>query len=145
MTKLKKLGIKLLLTENNKLAAGEACCCEVCDCPYVFTIGGNTFTLIFSLSFYGTPWGDCEVCLTDAFGGVLYRYDDPCKYYGTFSLTSCIGGLLEVVVYFSLSNFPDCDCQNSGDYCDYTIKGWMISAGGGPSAEVTNVVAGDPC
>lgn len=131
---------------DGKIGTETACCCggASCDCPSPINIGGNATVLTFSVSFFGDPWGTCDACISAAFGGVLYRSGNPCLYYGDYSLTTCTGTLLEVRVYFALSNFPDCECGGSGDYCDYAVTGWEKIAGAA-SATIENVVTGEFC
>lgn len=130
------------------LLPGCPCCgggATPCDCPGSVNIGGNAQLLTFDVLIFGSPYATCDLCMIDAIGGTLQRTaGSVCNYYGTFSLTSCLGVLCEVIVYFDLSNFPDCECSTTGDYCDYTITGWQKSAGS-PNITISSVVTGGFC
>jgi hypothetical protein len=131
---------------GDKIGTETACCCggTSCNCPSTVNIGSNSVTLTFSVSIFGEPWGTCDRCESEAFGAVLHRFGNPCRYYGDYSLTSCIGAAVEVRVYFDLGNFPDCECGTTGDYCDYTITGWAKTFGAA-SVTITDVTPGDFC
>lgn len=134
-----------ILLVSGKVAVGADCCCQdSCDCPSEVNIGGNATMLTFSVSTFGTPYTTCDLCISAAIGGVLHKSAGQCRYYGTYSLTSCTGFLCEVKVYFDLSNFPDCECNGSGDNCDYTVAAWELSAGL-QSITIDDVVTGDFC
>jgi hypothetical protein len=32
-------------------------------------------------------------------------------------------------VFFNISNFPECDCTVTGDYCDYDAVAWTVVLG----------------
>lgn len=49
--------------------------------------------------------------------------DHPAQVSGCFYWIVYFDGTCHWRIYFSLSNFPDCDCTN-GDNCDLTVEGW---------------------
>ena len=95
-----------------------------CDCPSTVNIGGNS-RLIRATFQGGTT---CELCMTAA--PFLARVSGPsCQYSGFYTFTSCYGQSCQLQVFFDISNFPNCDCNGSGDYCDYSIAAWTVVLG----------------
>lgn len=123
------------------MTGGRVCsgCCEnQCDCPETMAFGGNSRELTFTVA--GT---DYVLCMTAAIGGTMSREPGAfCHYKANYNLTSSVGQTCFVRVVFEVSNFPDCDCTNTGDLCDYEPISWEVYDG---ACDVTNVVAGVFC
>lgn len=103
----------------------DGCCGDggQCDCPSAINIGGNARTI--RATFSGTQ---CELCMTVA--PFLSRVSAPgCRYSGFYTFTSCLGQYCQLMIFFELSNFPDCECNGSGDLCDYEIVAWSVVGG----------------
>lgn len=113
-------------------------CCEGCDCPLTVQWGGNTQELTFTIG--GTT---CTLCMSaDEIGSLSKEDGGGCYYWAEYDLASCVGSACLVRVVFELQNFPDCECQGSGDLCDYIVTSWSTVLG---SCVVDNVVAGVFC
>jgi len=141
-----------LLTVNGKLASDLSCCCGEggggCDCPQYVPWGGNTQELTFTLNNNIV----CSKCMSNSLvnylnGSYLNRLNisnNPCLYEAEYDLyfENCYPQSCRVMVTFLLSNFPDCDCQGAGDYCDYTIVSWHVTLG---TCQVIDITAGSFC
>ncbi len=111
---------------------GCKCCCSGCQC-------GDTFPTQTSnvpeLSITTTNGGSFQVCLSAMAADTSVEGAAPqqlrcgpgpdtefparkCVYYIVWYDGTCVHR-----IYFSLANFPECDCD-SGDYCDFVIEGW---------------------
>lgn len=53
-------------------------------------------------------------------------------------------GTCNVTLFWSVSNFPDCDCETLDD-CEFSVTGWENEPGCPNAASVVDVVIGDPC
>jgi hypothetical protein len=128
-----------LLVVGGKLAVNEACCCEEpgCPCPDTVQWGGNAQELTFTIG--GTT---CTVCMSQDSLGSLNREDGGCYYFAEYDLSACVGSFCLVKVIFDLGNFPDCECEGNGDYCDYFIISWTTILG---SCTVDDITAGAFC
>jgi len=120
------------------LLPGCKCCGGVpCDCPSTILIGGNSRLL--RVTFVGGA--TCEICMSTA--PFLSRVSGPaCQYSGFYTFTTCYGAACQLQVYFDISNFPDCECQGSGDYCDYDAVAWTVVLG---NCEVETLELTDFC
>jgi hypothetical protein len=103
---------------------GCSCCSPSCDCPSTINIGGNS--RLIRATFVGGA--TCEVCMTAA--PFLVRVAGPsCQYSGLYTFTGCYGAQCQLQVFFNVSNFPECECNGSGDYCDYDAVAWTVVLG----------------
>lgn len=123
--------------------AGKACtsCCQnQCDCPQEVAWGGGSRELTFTVA----GVGECIKCMTADIFGYLFREENGtfCEYWAEYDLQSCVGASCRVKVIFEISNFPDCDCADTSDYCDYEPVAWEVVLG---SCNVTDVTAGEFC
>ena len=132
---------KLLVRSDygNKLSIGSNCCCNnSCDCPelvfwgsrtqeLIFTINGNNYTLCMNQNSY--------------YNGLIREQIDGCYYFAFYDLQPYVGSSCLIKVIFELGNFPDCECNGTGDYCDYLISSWITIG----SCVATSIVAGGYC
>lgn len=129
-------------------------CIPTCRCGEFFpTQASNTPELLITRS-NGTQ---TTICLSamDSFGpapadapqmlqcgpGPDTEYPAPeCAYFLVWLDGSCFFRL-----FFGLENFPDCDCE-TGDYCDFFIRGWENYSGGcGYTIESIEIVSVGQC
>lgn len=120
------------------LLPGCNCCCSGCQCGDTFPTQASN-TPEFSITF--TDNTSVTVCLsampadTSVEGAAPQLLqcgpgDDTefparrCVYFLVWYDETCVHR-----IYFSLSNFPDCDCTN-GEYCDFVVEGWENYSGG---------------
>lgn len=117
----------------------SACCEEAsCDCPLTVQWGGNAQNLTFTID-----GNSCTLCMSADEIGSLSRQDGGgCYYWAEYDLSECLGSACLVRVVFELQNFPDCECNGSGDFCDYIVTAWITVLG---SCSVDDVTAGDFC
>lgn len=133
-----------IATQGGKvqLRSGKVCtnCCQqACDCPQQVAWGGNSRELTLTVD------GDtCVKCMTADINGYLSREENGtfCQYWAEYDLQSCVGASCRVKVIFEISNFPDCDCKNAADFCDYEPIAWEVVLG---TCDVTDITAGDFC
>jgi len=140
-----------LLTVNGKLASDLSCCSPCtgtprCPCPQHVSWGNNTQELTFTLNNNIV----CSKCMSNSVFNYLNRLDisndpnNPCLYEAEYDLyfENCYPQSCKVMVTFFLSNFPDCDCQGTGDHCDYSIVSWRVTLG---TCQVIDITAGNFC
>lgn len=113
-------------------------CCEECDCPDTVQWGSNTQELTFTIG--ATT---CTLCMSaDEIGSLSREGSGGCYYWTEYDLTSCVGSFCLVKVVFELSNFPECQCDGNGDFCDYLVSSWTTVLG---SCVVDDITAGAFC
>lgn len=118
MTRIGVKNGKVLL--KNGLICAE-CCNDTpsCDCGSTVNIGGNSRTI--EVEFEGGT--SCSICISAA--PFLSKVGTGgCNYSGFYTFTGCYGANCQLQITFSLSNFPGCECNGNGDYCDYEIVAW---------------------
>lgn len=144
---LKTLNGHLLITANNKLATDTACCCQ-CECPTSLDLAGagNRREIILTLGNSATQ----TKCFDEM---TKYTYENGYFEVVPSTVIECVGGVYQNLVYtgtcnvtlfWSVTNFPDCDCD-SLDNCEFTVTGWENEAGCPSSGSVVDVQMGDLC
>lgn len=125
---------------DGQVGTEQECCCgeASCDCPLTVQWGGNAAELTFTIG-----GNSCTLCMNADEIGSLSRQDGGgCYYWAEYDLSACFGSACLVRVVFELQNFPDCDCNGNGDYCDYIVAAWITVLG---SCVVDDVTAGAFC
>lgn len=131
-----------VVMRDGKVGTEAGCCCDAtapCQCNSTFTLNGsNIIEVIFTFGDTTTE----TYCINDM----------PRPIGGVATELLCVDGQYEVVVsprcsvrlFFSLGNFPDCDCA-TGELCDYILDGWENIGACDANDEVVNVETGNLC
>lgn len=125
-----------VVMRDGKVGTEAACCCgqAACSCGDMFRLdGSNVYELVFTFG-DSTTATYCISAMPLAVGGVAEHM-------------FCVDGQYEVVIkpgnclvrlFFSLGNFPDCQCD-TGESCDYILDGWENIGACDANDEVVNV------
>ena len=94
-------------------------CCRSCPCDAATIYFGNLANTV--LTFHFTGGQSADACKNEP--GTLYVADaSRCEYYADYDLNDRREGCT-VRVWFIVSG-NECDCNDSGQWCAYTINGY---------------------
>lgn len=128
-----------VILRDGKAGTGQDCCCG-CQCGTYFTLDGSN---VYKLKFTFGDSSTATYCLNAL----------PLPLGGTAENLICVGQRYEVLVkpgncnvklFFTLGNFPDCDCE-TGDSCDYLLDGWENAVGCSANDSVTDITNDGNC
>lgn len=129
------------------LLPGCKCCCK-CECPGALDLAtaANKRTITLTLGNSAT----IDKCFDEM---TRYTYENGFFEIVPSTVIECVDcvyrnevytGTCNVTLFWSVSNFPDCDCETLDD-CEFSVTGWENEPGCPNAASVVDVVIGDPC